>query len=330
MREIPKIKLAFLGTTSSGKTCYMLGMYAHMQMGVDGFSLRATDFDQEIELTDKWDTLINPEVGKDRWPSPNVAVINNYVFEFSYGFQPVIQFEWVDYRGGALAANSTEKDQKELFNYTVDSKGIWLCVSGEHFIEKLDVNALSRVKRKVNINAMNWLLTDLRKKRGDDISKEKPFPVTILITKYDLCAHRERDELVEDIKKMFGTLFGSGWLVFICPVTLGKDLANNLDMATITPRGVEYPMNFAVYTYFQIPYYEALSREEVLENRHIQQKRKSGFRRWWDDDNLDETILELSNVREKRENLELQLRLNSKKLKDLDVFLNGEKIDIND
>ena len=52
MRDIQKFKITMLGTAAAGKTCYMLGMYARMQMGIEGFTLRAVDLDQEIELTD--------------------------------------------------------------------------------------------------------------------------------------------------------------------------------------------------------------------------------------------------------------------------------------
>jgi GTPase SAR1 family protein len=329
MSEIPRAKITMLGTTSAGKTCYMLGMYARMQMGVEGFTLRSIDLEQELELTDRWDKLVM-EHGKDRWPPPNEGNTENYVFEFSYGFKPLLQFEWLDYRGGALRARPDERDQKILQAHLMESETLVLCVSGEHLTEKVDDATLNVKARNANINAMNWFLTELSKQR--ELSRERPFPVVILITKYDMCAHRPARELIADIKKMFNVLFSedsnAGWLVMICPVTLGKDLAQDSENASIDPRSVHLPLIFAVYAHYQVPYMEWLAHEQQLSERVAVQQKKPGWRRWWDGDDMKKAMDVLSLTTAQRQEFEQKMRRAASELRDVDLFLGGERVEI--
>ena len=105
MKKLEDIKITMLGTTGAGKTSYLLGMYAVMQTGVQGFTLSAKDIDMDLDLTERWEQLISLE-GEDRWPAPNAAATEHYAFDFSYGFRPLIGFEWLDYRGLALSDRS--------------------------------------------------------------------------------------------------------------------------------------------------------------------------------------------------------------------------------
>jgi hypothetical protein len=270
------------------------------------------------------------EHGKDRWPPPNQGTTENYVLEFSYGFKPMLQFEWLDYRGGALRAKPDEHDQKELHAHLMNSESVVLCVSGEHLTEKVDDATLNIKARNANINAMNWFLTELAKER--QISKERPFPVVILITKYDLCYHRPAKELIEDIQKMFNVLFSTnsnaGWLVMVCPVTLGKDLAQDSENASIDPRSVHLPLIFAVYAHYHGPYMEWLAQETRLSEKIAAQQKKPGWRRWWDGDNMKKTMDILSLTTAQRQEFEQKMRRAAGELRDVDMFLGGERVEI--
>jgi len=63
--KLEDIKITMLGTTGAGKTSYLLGMYAVMQTGVQGFTLAAKDMDLDLELTQRWEKLISLK-GEDR------------------------------------------------------------------------------------------------------------------------------------------------------------------------------------------------------------------------------------------------------------------------
>ena len=97
---------------------------------------------------------------------------------------------------------------------------------------------------------MNTLMTELAEKV--DPTPENPFPIAVVVTKADLINNFDgeiNENAVENVKKFFkNTLFvpDSPWLVGIIPVTLGKELAENIDSGTVDPLNVHLPVTFAV------------------------------------------------------------------------------------
>ena len=242
--KLDDIKITMLGTTGAGKTSYLLGMYAVMQTGVKGFTLAAKDMDLDLELTQRWEKLISVK-GDERWPTPNAAAMEYYGFDFCYGFSPLMGFQWLDYRGLALSDRSTEQDVAELVQYVRESACVFLCISGEYLTREITPKTV----REIKSDRMNQFVQQYISNNNQPNS-HKPFPVAIVITKYDLCHHRDREEIIADVKKLFQALFtpNSGWLVMICPVSLGRDLGDDPDNANIVPVNVHLPVVFAVYS----------------------------------------------------------------------------------
>lgn len=242
--KLEEIKITMLGTTGAGKTSYLLGMYAVMQTGIQGFTLAAKDMDLDLELTERWEKLISLQ-GEDRWPTPNAAAMEYYGFDFSYGFRPLMGFQWLDYRGLALSDRSTEQDVADLVQYLQESECLFLCISGEHLVSEITPNTV----REIKSDRMNQFIQQYISNQKNPNSQQ-PFPVAIIITKYDLCHHRDKDEIITDVKKLFQALFtpDSGWLVMICPVSLGKQLCDDPNNARIVPVNVHLPVVFAVYS----------------------------------------------------------------------------------
>ena len=241
--KLEDIKITMLGTTGAGKTSYLLGMYAVMQTGIQGFTLSAKDMDLDLELTERWEKLISVK-GEDRWPTPNAGAMEHYGFNFSYGFRPLMGFEWLDYRGLALSDRSTEQDVQDLVQYLSESQCLFLCISGEHLIEPVSPSTV----REIKSDRMNQFIQQYISEKKQPSDRD-PFPVAIVITKYDLCHHRNRDEIIADVQKLFQALFtpNTGWLTMICPVSLGKELCKDLDSGNIIPVNVHLPVVFAVY-----------------------------------------------------------------------------------
>ncbi len=241
--KLEDIKITMLGTTGAGKTSYLLGMYAVMQTGIQGFTLAAKDMDLDLELTQRWEKLIFLE-GEDRWPTPNAATIEYYKFDFSYGYRPLMGFEWLDYRGLALSDRSTEQDVSDLAQYVTESECLFLCISGEHLVNEITPGTVRELKSD-RLNQFIQQYVSVNK----NPSLQKPFPIAIIITKYDLCHHRERDDIITDVKKLFQALFtpNSGWLVMICPVSLGRDLCDDPHGGKIIPVNAHLPIVFAIY-----------------------------------------------------------------------------------
>lgn len=241
--QLNNTKITILGTTGAGKTSYLLGMYAVMQTGVQGFTLAAQDMDLDLELTERWEKLISL-IGEDRWPTPNAATMEYYGLDFSYGFRSLMGFEWLDYRGLALSDRSTEQDVTDLVQYLQKSECLFLCISGEYLVSEITPATV----REIKSDRMNQFIQQYVSTQKQP-HPQNPFPVTIIITKYDLCDHRERDDVIADVKKLFQALFtpNSGWLVMICPVSLGRELCDDLDGGKIIPVNAHLPVIFAAY-----------------------------------------------------------------------------------
>ncbi|ABG53245.1 hypothetical protein Tery_4245 [Trichodesmium erythraeum IMS101] len=239
-----KIKILMLGDSSSGKTCFMLGMYAAIQNG-SKFSLKATDPDEGVEMATLWSTIVG-ESGEERWPrgtdTPQI-----YNFELCYAYKSLIEFEWLDYRGGSMLDISSDDNVRTLRNYAAESNGLFFCISGKDLREPVTEANLQKIAMESKANLMGQYLQYLNINRRP--ARKKTFPIVIIVTKYDYCYHRNKIELMEDVKKMFPPLFApnSDWLVMICPVTLGKELAKNSDNGKIEPRNLDIPVAFVLY-----------------------------------------------------------------------------------
>ena len=238
-----EIKILMLGDSSSGKTCFMLGMYTAIQ-DRSRFSLKATDPDEGIRLTALWSAIVDNS-GIKRWPrgtdTPQI-----YNFELCYAYKPLMEFEWLDYRGGSMLDLSS--DVRTLRDYAAESNGFFFCISGKYLREPVTEANLQKVAMESKANLMGKYLEYLSINNRRQTGK-KTFPIVIIVTQYDYCYHRNKRELMEDVKKMFPPLFAtdSDWLVMICPITLGKELAEDSDNGKIEPKNLDIPVAFVLY-----------------------------------------------------------------------------------
>ena len=320
--KLEDIKITMLGTTGAGKTSYLLGMYAVMQTGIQGFTIATNDMDLDLELTERWEKLIS-ETGADRWPTPNAATMEYYGFGFSYGFRPLMGFQWLDYRGLALSDRSTEQDVAELVQYLMESKCLFLCISGEHLVDKIT----PRTVRELKSDRMNQFIQQYISATKNP-TPHNPFPIAIVITKYDLCHHRDKEEIISDVQKLFQALFtpNSGWLVMICPVSLGKDLCDDIDNAKIVPVNVHLPVVFAAYA--QLRAYgiklkadrdrQLLAIDAIKQANPLVQLLKNS--------ELDEQSIELQNCETEITTVEENMKLLSQELQQVSLYFSGSEV----
>ncbi|BAY66422.1 hypothetical protein NIES22_65610 [Calothrix brevissima NIES-22] len=233
------IKVTMLGYSGTGKTCYMISMYAFMKLGLNGFTFSEKDLDRDLELTEMWEALIDNR----KWPDPNPSNVKNYTFDFNYAFQPIMSFEWLDYRGGALSDTSSKEDVQELTKQVKQSNCLFLCISAE------DLQLTTKMKRARAIKAdrMNVLIKEIAE--AVKPTANQPFPVVFVITKFDLCPNPDDQEtVIKAIQELFSTFWDSpGWFVSICPVSLGKELGEDFADGEIDPVNVHLPVTFAIY-----------------------------------------------------------------------------------
>jgi len=235
------IKITSLGTSGAGKTCFMLGMYSAMQLGVRGFTFSTPDLDLDLRLTSEWRNLVDTQ-GDDRWPPPNDKA-QTLMFDFNFGFKRIMGFEWYDYRGAAL--NETTKDEQlgGLLRHLEQSEAVILCLDGNQFAVPLDDSGRTVVGARTGVLRMNQLLQKVR-------TAGKNPSVIVTITKFDVCSARPAEEIVREIKELLNPLFiqGGKWLVALCPITLGRALSNDRLRGAIDPKNVHLPVTFAIHS----------------------------------------------------------------------------------
>ena len=320
--KLEDIKITMLGTTGAGKTSYLLGMYAVMQTGIQGFTLAAKDMDLDLELTERWEKLISV-TGADRWPTPNAATMEYYGFDFSYGFRPLMGFQWLDYRGLALSDRSTEQDVTDLVEYLRESQCLFLCISGEHLVDQITPNTV----REIKSDRMNQFI-----QQYISITKQpttqNPFPVVIVITKYDLCHHRDKNEIVADVKKLFQALFtpNSGWLVMICPVSLGKELCDDPDNANIVPVNVHLPMVFAAYAQLRAYGLKLKANRDLQINSIKAIKQTNPIVQLLKGSELKEQTIQLQESETEVITVEENMKLLSQELQQVSLYFSGSEV----
>ena len=322
MLQLEAIKTTILGTTGAGKTSYLLGMYAVMQTGVQGFTLSARDLDMGLDLIERWEQLIALK-GEDRWPLPNAGIIEHYGFDFSYGFRPIQSIEWIDYRGLALSDRLSQQDVQELTNYLTQTGCLFLCVSGEHLTSKITPNTV----REIKSDRMNQFIQQYISNQQKPTS-EHPFPIAIIITKYDLCHHRDKPEVIEDIKKLFQALFtpDSGWLVMICPVSLGKELCDDPDNGDIVPVNTHLPIVFAIYAQLRAYGIQLKSERDRTAQNLTKLKNNSTLFRWLKSQEIQQDSHKLQVIDRQISTVEENMQLLAKELQQVSLFLSGDEV----
>jgi GTPase SAR1 family protein len=321
-----EVKITMLGTSGAGKTCYILGLYATMQFGIQGFTLSATDMDEDLRLTSAWENMVEEE-GENRWPPPTGMEPHQYEFDFSYGFRRLIGFDWLDYRGGAMLDSSKATDVQALMSRLQQSTCIFLCVSGEYLTEEglSDTKLQSKAKR-AGVHRMTLFLNNLAQSLKDN---QKPFPIVIVITKYDLCQKRGR-AVIEDLKRIFSSLFmpNHDWLVMICPVSLGKELGENSDTGKIDPKFLHLPLVFALYAKFR----ESMmtEQERVNQNKIKLEALRQGkwFQRLFSGDELRGTESSLDKAQNQLQDIQTKMALLGQELTNAQIYLGGKEIQV--
>lgn len=324
------MKITMLGYAGTGKTCYMLGMYSFMSMGLNGFTLSTQDYDEDIELADQWDVLV--ENGK--WPiGTQEGNEKAYKLDFCYGARPILPFEWLDYRGGALKSKSSESDVDKLKNHAKESQCIFLCISGEHLAEEIvnssgvvNHNAKAKAARKLQTPRMNKLITEIGEKV--QASPNDPFPIAVVITKYDLCMQRGKEAVIRDLKELLDFLFtdNSSWLTAIIPVSLGKDVANG---GEINPIAIHLPVVFAVYVHLRNIASQINSNWQQMDSQLTEAKKGNFIAIWFKREDIDNKEKKVKELESQFRDILPKMKLLIQELGKVPIYQGKDEVDIN-
>ncbi len=174
-------KFTILGEQGSGKTCYLLGMYYEMSMGVAGFTVKAKNNDDDQKLASRYEILKDKSRGVGRFPS-GTDDVQKIEFDLRFANETIDSFEWVDYPGHFLDATRRDvgsNPYKELEESINNSYMLFICVDGENLVGKNTDKKIDNVRHKCGRHITPYL--------GDIKKHNENFPpIGIIITKYDL------------------------------------------------------------------------------------------------------------------------------------------------
>ena len=236
-------KFTILGETGSGKTCYLLGMYYEMTMGVAGYTLTTENRDEARNLKTRYKMLGDKKLGKNRFPDPTDKV-QKYKFELQFALNSIMDFEWIDYPGGfldpELTTNSSEEYQEVKKNIK-ESDILFICIDGEN----LKGNDTKKKIRKVKTRCVNNINPYLNSLNG------KLPPIALIITKYDLCAtDTDEDEIKKIVVESFSLFERDDVFIAVIPVSIGENIEDDNYSGDLEPLNVHLPIllgvNFAL------------------------------------------------------------------------------------
>lgn len=185
-----------LGLSSAGKTTFMAALYHRMVEGVYDYTMRYDTFSNyfykkytlnnnlySLEEAKKEETelkTVSHNVTKGIYPPPT-AIRQEYLFKFRYKDYNEIEFNWMDYRGGALMERSdNSSDMKELTEKIKNSDALIVFLDGTKLEEPLEKNE-RQFKRMVYLikNAISSVT----------VANDTYYPISFVLTKDDMCSN---------------------------------------------------------------------------------------------------------------------------------------------
>ncbi|MCX4699204.1 hypothetical protein [Streptomyces sp. NBC_01373] len=257
--EIDQITVTMLGPSLSGKTTFLLGMYSVLSAGLNNYFLHATDWDQNLDLTEAWDALVDDGL----LPPPNEAdMVKPYSFVFREHLNPLLSIDWLDYRGGALddRLRGEDSDTRTLIARLDMSDAVYLVLDGRYLRDPVTPNTIARVRRVTKAQHMTRLLQQTIDNRRK--ADQPPPAVIILVTKADLVAEARHpadrsviwDQLVQDVTQVLPVCFLQGITTLVCPVMLGHfgvEETQQVDPQSVQPMGLHRPLLFSLLRYLE-------------------------------------------------------------------------------
>jgi hypothetical protein len=256
--DAPTVTVTMLGTSGSGKSTFMLGMYAILAGGVKGYFAHASH-DEHLQLMDQWDLLYDD----GRLPPPTPERTRTYRFHFMQGLTPLLGIDWMDYRGGALSDRANSADTAEVIKRMVASDCVYLVLDGtvvaewvrsmfEAAVENRGLPELGRLRRKLRVEDMTGMLLrsiDERRQEG-----KRPPSLVVVITKMDTLAtitklpQHETLGLIRDyLPDLLPAAHAEGVTTLVQLVQLGDfgtERTDVVDKDSVAPRDLEKPFIF--------------------------------------------------------------------------------------
>lgn len=190
------MKLIMLGLSSAGKTTFMAALYHRMVEGVYDYTMRYDVFSNywykrytlnnnlySLDEARKEETelkTVSRNVTRGIYPPPT-AIRQEYLFKFRYKNYNDIEFNWMDYRGGALMERSdNSSDMRELTEKIKNSDALIVFLDGTKLEEPLEKNE-RQFKRMVYL--IKTAISSVT------VANDTYYPISFVLTKDDICSN---------------------------------------------------------------------------------------------------------------------------------------------
>jgi hypothetical protein len=249
----PHLLLTMLGASGTGKTTYLVGMYAEMSFGAKGFFLSA-DQDTHVRLTRQWDQMVGAGIlprGTDE--------STTYPFRFRYGTTPLLSLEWVDYRGGAVASTTDTPDAAGLLKRLERSDSLYLTIDGATLAGVLRSERKAELELRRSTSLYNNIVANvLDARRAENLI---PPSIVLLVTKGDLLidvlegdSEERRQQVANWAVGRYPQFFGPDRDVAVCVVSLGElgyAPDARIDASLVDPIAVHKPIVFTLFSWYR-------------------------------------------------------------------------------
>ncbi len=306
-----------LGLSGSGKTCYVLGMYYEMCVGVRGFTI-STQNSTSAKL-DRWMDKIDDESGPDRFPAgTDTTTLEDYCFNLSSKGEYIMTFDWLDYAGRMLQEKEeTSEVFNEIQNSIWQSAALYIFIDGEDLCCDEYEDKLRKVKRKARKIA-NYI-----NNFDKDTGRGGLPPVVFVVTKSDLCGtYLQEGELEKIIHEVFSSVY-EGNLTYITMVSLGRELADDDYSGEVAPINIQTPFFIGIYHEFlnrcidlkyRILEADENNRSAIsrMQSENAQIANRSAWSRFWNGDGESDRNWNNIQIAEAKKNIESNKALLSK------------------
>jgi len=294
-----------LGMSGSGKTCYVLGMYYEMCVGVRGFTLITTN--QTATKLENWMDILDDKTGQGRFPAGTTPTeVSDYSFKLSYQNQGIMSFDWADYGGGTLRDRENNPEVFAKLGKSIEeSTALYIFIDGELLCGDDKETKIKNVKRKC-ARTINSYINSFAEAHDEILP-----PIVFVVTKADLCGQYLRNGEMKDIlKEAFSSVFGKDITTYVVAVSLGKDIADDDYSGEVEPINIHIPFFIGIFHEFlNYCYYlkNAIQRDEA-ENRDLISRSNNTIAyensRWFftDNDRIDRCRQQIQEANESIEN----------------------------
>ncbi|MFN0281223.1 MAG: TRAFAC clade GTPase domain-containing protein [Kineosporiaceae bacterium] len=281
--DAPTMQVTMLGGSGSGKTTYLIGMYAHLSAGLANFFLHADDRGVDLDLSAAWSGMI--EDGLLPQPTTEENGYRTFDFTFRYGLDPLLRLNWVDYRGGALRDRAADKqDVSQLLARLSESDSLYVTLDGGLLADVLAERPMAERQLRDTIGRYSRTIGEIRDERN---KRNLVMPsVVVLVTKADLLRpllpgtpEQRRERLRSWAVDLLGQVFSQGWDSAVCLASIGaigRPSTSHVNPEDVNPVGVHKPMVFSLYSYYRraavVFSSEAQEAENALTQGRLQQQ----------------------------------------------------------